>query len=408
MRWRSAVLLLSTFVTLSACGGPSPEMGEEASKTETAAESETMNTGAALETTEPHKTEDRETGETETSVSVGEPSAVSGEFEVKTLTREKVLELAGREDLSWKDFEDYSSRDIGSGLRILAYPIDRDFSLLIGGGGTDQEPMYIRLEAGDDYMELRENSARDVEGFFEKHASREEYVGIRAHIKEVRGDRALVSSDTDQFPGTFWVTGVAELAAGEELKGGASVFVLMEDTGEKEADQIRIFVGKQLVALSQEADRPQEDILLTSAPLMTLTDVLSSRYDPIEVLPENYTWGIDEGGEVREVVACGSAPLDNGFLGDKALKLPNYNNMDKVFYSFSTVFTPDQMVVRQWNLSDTGSQEAKEERVMTLYYVIPAVGLEKDKVYEFEAEWEKENLEKRGFCGRASYVLATK
>ncbi len=88
MRWRSAVLLLSAFVTLSACGGPSPEMGEEASKTETAAESETMNTGAALETTEPHKTEDRETGETETSVSVGEPSAVSGEFEVKTLTRE--------------------------------------------------------------------------------------------------------------------------------------------------------------------------------------------------------------------------------------------------------------------------------------------------------------------------------
>lgn len=108
------------------------------------------------------------------------------------------------------------------------------------------------------------------------------------------------------------------------------------------------------------------------------------------------------------MVACGSAPLDNGFLGDKALKLPSYNNMDKVFYSFSTVFTPDQMVVRQWNLSDTGSQEAKEERVMTLYYVIPAVGLEKDKVYEFEAEWEKENLEKRGFWGRASYVLATK
>ena len=45
---------------------------------------------------------------------------------------------------------------------------------------------------------------------------------------------------------------------------------------------------------------------------------------------------------------------------------------------------------------------------LTLYYVIPAVGLEKDKVYEFEAEWEKENLEKRGFWGRASYVLATK
>ncbi len=78
MRWRSAVLLLSAFVTLSACGGPSPEMGEEASKTETAAESETMNTGAALETTEPHKMRTEKQGRQKPVFPLGSPALSAG------------------------------------------------------------------------------------------------------------------------------------------------------------------------------------------------------------------------------------------------------------------------------------------------------------------------------------------
>lgn len=392
MKWRSAVLVLSASVALAGCGGLAPQVREESSPAETVEES-------------------REARAPGTYVSVEEPSqengAVSGQVEQKALTREKVLELAGRTDLSWKDFEDYSSEDIGSGLLILAYQIDKDFSLLIGGRSADQELMYIRLTAGDDYIDLGESSAQAVQDFFENHGSRKEYVGIRGHIKEIKGDEALVSSDTDQFPGTFWVTGILELAAGEELKGGTSVFVLMEDAGKKAEDGIRIFQGRQIVALSEEEERSQVDTLLTSAPSLTLTDVLSSRYDPIEVQPGSFTWGVDEGGEVRELVACGAAPLDHMALGDKAVKLPDYNNMDQVFYSLSTVFAPDQLMIRQWKISDRGRGEAKEESVTTLYYIIPIVGLEKDKVYEFVTEWEKDNLEKRGFWGRASYVLST-
>ena len=35
------------------------------------------------------------------------------------------------------------------------------------------------------------------------------------------------------------------------------------------------------------------------------------------------------------------------------------------------------------------------------------VELEPGKVYEFDAEWRKENMGRRGFSGSASYVVVT-
>lgn len=415
MKWRSAVLLTVVLAVLSGCGSPSPRMPEGEIETEIVEETRGgREREVTLETTDKEEGKAGERAETagqEISAmeSSGETVMAGKEQGKRTLTREKVLELAGREDLTWADFEDYASQDVGFGMRILHYQIDRDFSVAIGGGGTDQEPMYIRLGAGDDYLELRESSAEAVEEFFEKYGSRAEYVGIRGHIKEAKGDAALISSDTDQFPGVFWVTGLRELAAEEELKGGTSVFVLMEDTGEEEADGIRRFAGKELVALSHEEERAQVDVLLTSPPPLTLTDALSGRYDPFEVQPGNCKWGeLDENGEAKEIVACGSAPLDERMLKDRAkLKLPVYNKMDKVFYTFSTVIDPDRLVIRQWKASDAGRMDAEEESITILYYVIPIAGLEKDKIYEFTAEWDKENIEKNGFWGNASYVLTT-
>lgn len=273
---------------------------------------------------------------------------------------------------------------------------------------TDGEKRKAEEKAKVQEISARESS-EETAAAGKDQGKRAEYVGIRGHIKEVKGDAALISSDTDQFPGVFWVTGLRELAAEEELKGGTSVFVLMEDTGEEEADGLRRFAGKELVALSHEEERAQVDVLLTSPPPLTLTDALSSRYEPFEVQPGNYKWGeLDESGEAKEIVACGSAPLDERMLKDRTkLKLPVYNKMDKVFYTFSTVIDPDRLVIRQWKASDAGHMEAEEESITILYYVIPIAGLEKDKIYEFTAEWDKENFEKHGFWGNASYALTT-
>ena len=55
------------------------------------------------------------------------------------LTLDKVLELSAKgEDLTWSDFEQYESKDVGSGLYIYFYDIDDSFGLWIGGVLSDK------------------------------------------------------------------------------------------------------------------------------------------------------------------------------------------------------------------------------------------------------------------------------
>ena len=67
-------------------------------------------------------------------------------------------------DLTWSSFEAYASEDIGSGLYILRYPIDEEYSLWIGGAGMEEPPMYIRLvseQDTDNYIDVRTESIDD-------------------------------------------------------------------------------------------------------------------------------------------------------------------------------------------------------------------------------------------------------
>lgn len=87
------------------------------------------------------------------------------------LTLEKVKELAKKGDaLSWSDFELYRHTDIGSGLYIYFYEIDENYCLVIGGGDTQVDPLYIRLvlkpydhEFSDDeaYIDIRTENVDD-------------------------------------------------------------------------------------------------------------------------------------------------------------------------------------------------------------------------------------------------------
>lgn len=89
----------------------------------------------------------------------------------KILTLEKVKELAEKgEDLSWNDFEQYDYEDVGSGLHIYRYDIDENYCLFIGGGNTQETPMYVQLvyrananESFDtgEYIDIRTESIDD-------------------------------------------------------------------------------------------------------------------------------------------------------------------------------------------------------------------------------------------------------
>lgn len=72
----------------------------------------------------------------------------TGKSNKLTLEIAKKLSIKG-DKLSWKDFQTYDGKEIGSGLYIMRYPIDDKYAVLIGGGSIKETPMYIYLVNND-------------------------------------------------------------------------------------------------------------------------------------------------------------------------------------------------------------------------------------------------------------------
>ncbi|QUO38523.1 hypothetical protein KFE19_03140 [Dysosmobacter sp. Marseille-Q4140] len=80
----------------------------------------------------------------------------AGESGKPRLTLEDVRTLSEKgESLSWEDFELYDSREVGSGLYIRVYPIDKTFSVWIGSFTPGEKPLYILLGTENDQIDLR-------------------------------------------------------------------------------------------------------------------------------------------------------------------------------------------------------------------------------------------------------------
>lgn len=344
--------------------------------------------------------------ETDEESSPANETDAAGEAPLSCISINKILELADKEDLSRKDLEGYQYQDIGSGLMILDYDVNKDFSLMAGQTGFDEEPMYIRLVSAEDkdYIDIREKSRKEVEDFLENHSSRTEAVGIEGHVKEIHNDRILLQSHADDFPGVFWVLGISEALAGGELKEGQPILVLMEDMESRAEDGIEKYLARWISALSEEG-MAQEDILLNSPPVLNLSDPRSSTMSSFEVYPGNFNWNTANG---EGIVACGPGPWDETVLKSAAkLKLPSYNGMDKILYSYFMSRWPDKLTIRQWDKAEAGNEDAQEDWVADLYCRMPFLELEKGKAYEFLAEWEKGSTEKNRCWGNARYLFVT-
>jgi outer membrane lipoprotein-sorting protein len=84
------------------------------------------------------------------------------------LTLDRVVELSAKgEDLTWSDFEQYESKDVGSGLYIYFYDIDDTFGLWIGGVPSDK-PMYMRLATKTDMDNAIDIRTGDVKAFIKE------------------------------------------------------------------------------------------------------------------------------------------------------------------------------------------------------------------------------------------------
>lgn len=159
---------------------------------------------------------------------------------------------------------------------------------------------------------------------------------------------------------------------------------------------------------SQESSPEAEELSPGEVPELTLQDSLSSAYSPVKIKSGNYTWNYEQAGQMKGMIACGSAPLDEvavDFAGK--LKLPEYKGTDSVLYLLSAQKDPDTVTVSCWDASDIGNVDAEKEFSTVYDPEMYMVELEAGKVYEFAAEWKEENLDKNGFYGTASYVLVT-
>ena len=90
-------------------------------------------------------------------------SATSSVPATKDLTVNDVIRLSSKgKALSWKDFEDYRCSETGSGLYIRVYKLDQGYTLSIGGGNTDSDPMYITLtDPSGRYIDVRDGNVSD-------------------------------------------------------------------------------------------------------------------------------------------------------------------------------------------------------------------------------------------------------
>ncbi len=105
---------------------------------------------------------------------ISEIGGVSGPEAVITtrqLTLEDVIRLSKKGDkLSWKDFEDFTYYETGSGLYIREYVIDERFSLSIGGSSYEMKPMYIYLHTPGTYSDAKiDIRSEDPEEFINLH-----------------------------------------------------------------------------------------------------------------------------------------------------------------------------------------------------------------------------------------------
>ena len=75
-------------------------------------------------------------------------------------------------------------------------------------------------------------------------------VGIEAHVKEIHGDTLLISSDSDDFPGAFAVTGADEMPEFSDLQGGTAIQIVMQRSDGTDEQGLAKYRAEKIVILS--------------------------------------------------------------------------------------------------------------------------------------------------------------
>lgn len=186
-------------------------------------------------------------------------------FKSKRLTLEQLLTLSKKGNLTWSDFDGFEYMDIGFGLMVFVYEINPEFCLVIGGTGKDN-PMYIRLASAanmENYLDIGTENVQteEIEQFIQKNKKTEKFVGITAYIKELYGDSMLIHSDSDDFPGTFFVDELDQAAETKELQEGMPIQILMQDASRTDwQSHIALYHAKRITIITEDINSADDRI----------------------------------------------------------------------------------------------------------------------------------------------------
>lgn len=95
-----------------------------------------------------------------------EVPTTSPETEKRPLTLADVVSLSQKGDnLTWSDFDSFEGKDVGSGLYIMCYEINDEYTVMVGGVPTET-PWYIRLirnfgKDNEEYINIRTDDVLD-------------------------------------------------------------------------------------------------------------------------------------------------------------------------------------------------------------------------------------------------------
>jgi len=266
---------------------------------------------------------------------------------------------------------------------------------------TDK-PSYIETETAKS-EELKEPEEPSAGLQHDEEEKQQNCIVIKAHVKEVFDDMILISSDSDSYPGAFEVKVPGNVYDSSRLSGGDFILVKLRETVENTR-----FDAVSILPVDSFENSAQEDILLTAAPSVKFSDLLSSTMNSFELLPGSYEWNYREQEEIRSIVACGTHPLDiEPGMANEKLDVPDYNQMGAVVYSLGCPILPDIITIKQWNQEDIGNIEAQPVSTVISYDYCRFVELQENMVYELTAEWNQNLSEDRGFYGTASYSFVT-
>ena len=156
-----------------------------------------------------------------------------------------------------------------------------------------------------------------------------------------------------------------------------------------------------------EPETVQEDLMLTYAPDITLTDTLSSVMNSVKLQAGNCSWNYMDGTDMTGIVACGAHPLDEAFLKNtEGWDLPEYQGTDELLVTWSCKVPPDKLVIREWDLEAAGNYEAEELSVTVYDAPVELLKIKTNRIYELTGVWNQDSG--RGYYGEGSYILVTK